>query len=151
MSSSKNSPSIYEIVIETSKGSFVKRNEKGGIDLISPFPCPFNYGRVEGYLGRDGDPLDAIILGQKLRYNSRHHISVVGVVRFIDGGEEDHKWIFSTSAPTPIQERKLQYFFQIYAQIKNLTRLPHVRDCRSRLLCIEWEKKEIDTDEFIRR
>lgn len=148
MTDMKHSSNIYEVVIETPKGSFVKRNEQGNIDLISPFPCPFNYGRVEGYHGKDGDPLDAIILGEKRSYNSRHHLPVIGVVRFIDGGAEDHKWIFSTSVPTSNQERKLRYFFQIYAQIKNLTRLIHVRDCPSRLLCIEWEKQEIVTDSF---
>ena len=136
---------MYEIVIETPKGSFVKRNECGEIDLISPIPCPFNYGRVEGYLGSDGDPLDAILLGKRLPYNSRHHVPIIGVVRFLDGGQEDHKWIFSQSPPSRLDERNLHFFFTIYAQIKNLSRLLHLRDCPSRLLCIDWNMKDIDS------
>ncbi|MAA80001.1 MAG: inorganic pyrophosphatase, partial [Deltaproteobacteria bacterium] len=111
----------------------------------SPFPCPFNYGRVEGYMGNDGDPLDAILLGKRLPYNSRHHVPVIGVVRFMDAGEEDHKWIFSHSTPSGSDARNLRIFFTIYAQIKNLTRLLHFKDCSSRLLCIDWNTKEIDT------
>ena len=52
------------IVIETPKGSFVKRNEHGQTDFISPFPCPFNYGHIKGKIGGDGDPLDGLLLGQ---------------------------------------------------------------------------------------
>ena len=136
---------MYEVVIETPKGTCIKRNETGSVDLVSPFPCPFNYGRVEGYIGKDGDPLDAIILGKRLSYNSRHHVPVMGVVRFIDGGEEDDKWIFSNESPTWFQERKLYFFFRMYAQIKNLTRLLHFKDCPSRLMCIDWNTTDIDS------
>ena len=136
---------MYEIVIETPKGSFIKRDECGGVDLISPFPCPFNYGRVEGYNGKDGDPLDAILLGKRRIYNSRHHAPVVGVVRFLDGGSEDHKWIFSHGSPSGSDERNLRIFFTIYAQIKNLSRLLHLKDCPSRLLCIDWDIKDLDS------
>ena len=129
---------MYQIVIETPKGSFVKRNEEGNIDLISPFSCPFNYGRVVGYHGRDGDPLDAILLGEAVSYNSTHEAPLIGVVRFVDGGEEDHKLIFSTIPPTRRDEEALKRFFHRYAQIKNLTRLLQFRRCPSQFLGLEW-------------
>ena len=52
--------SEYHIYIETPRGSFVKRNEHGRVDFISPVPCPFHYGHVIGFDGGDGDPLDAL-------------------------------------------------------------------------------------------
>jgi inorganic pyrophosphatase len=140
---------VYTMIVETPKGAYIKRNEEGSIDLVSPFSCPFNYGRVLGYDGRDGDPLDAILLGSVQTYNSRHKVPLVGVVRFVDGGKEDHKLIFSFSPPTKEQEKKLHTFFHWYARIKNLTRLLHIRDCRSRFLGIEWGT--IELSDYIRR
>jgi hypothetical protein len=32
----------FEVVIEISRGSFLKRGWDGTVDFVSPFPCPFN-------------------------------------------------------------------------------------------------------------
>jgi len=49
-----------DVVIEIPRGSFLKRGSTGHVDFISPLPCPFNYGSVPSYLGREGDLLDAV-------------------------------------------------------------------------------------------
>ena len=112
--------STYTIIIETPKGAFLKRNERGRIDLISPFPCPFDYGHVQGLEGRDGDPLDAIVLGEPSVYNCQHQLPVIGRVVFVDEGKEDHKYIFANRLATPQEKKKLNTFFRIYAQIKSI-------------------------------
>jgi len=139
----------YAITIETPKGSHIKRDERGQIDLISPFSSPFDYGRVEGFYGKDGDPLDAIVLGGQTVYNQSLFLPLIGVVEFLDGGLEDHKLIFSERLATEKEEKKLRKFFIRYAQIKNLSRLLQFRHCPSRFLGIRWGI--IDIHEFTRR
>lgn len=139
----------YKVIVETPRGSHIKRDERGKIDLVSPFPSPFHYGRVEGWYGRDGDPLDAIVLGIDSSYNQSHFVPLIGVVRFVDGGLEDHKLIFSHRPALPEEEKKLEKFFVRYAQIKNLTRLLQFRNCPSRFLGIEWGT--ININDFTRR
>jgi inorganic pyrophosphatase len=55
-------PPEVEVVIEIPLVSFLKRGSTGHIDLISPFPYPFNYGSVPNFLGLEGDLLDMLIL-----------------------------------------------------------------------------------------
>ena len=132
----------YSIIIETPKGSRIKRNEKGGVDFISPFPCPFNYGRVEGKMGADGDPLDAIVLAEILPYNAHVQVPIIGVALFIDKGLEDNKYIFSARSPTQEEKDELNHFFSRYARIKNLLSLSFLRHCPTVFSGLEW--KEID-------
>ena len=135
--------STYTIIIETPKGAFIKRNERGGIDLISPFPCPFNYGHVQGHMGCDGDPLDAIVLGDRLPYNSRKQLPVVGRVLFIDEGKEDHKYIFADREVTFKEEEKLKKFFRFYAQIKSIQGLLLFRGCPALFSGLEWGSMDL--------
>ena len=58
---SEVSPEL-EVVIEIPFGNFLKRGSTGQIDFVSPFPCPFNYGSVEKFVGMEGDLLDAVVL-----------------------------------------------------------------------------------------
>jgi inorganic pyrophosphatase len=60
-----------DIVIEVPRGSFLKRGSTGHVDFISPLPCPFNYGSVPAYVGLEGDLLDALVLGPRLRLGTR--------------------------------------------------------------------------------
>jgi inorganic pyrophosphatase len=108
------------IVIETPKGSFVKRNEHYDIDFVSPLPCPFNYGHIKGEMGGDGDPLDGILLGRHQCCNTEISAKVVGCVRFIDDGARDDKWILSDKNPTKIQKWMIVRFFGIYVPMKRL-------------------------------
>lgn len=110
--------SVHTLFIETPRGSFVKRNETGEIDFVSPMPSPFHYGHVVGFNGGDGDPLDGLYIG---RFNQNPiRAKVIGVVRFVDNDLNDDKWIFSNS---PLRRRDLWLihgFFTGYALCKNL-------------------------------
>ena len=35
-----------DVVIEVTRGSFLKRGSTAHVDFVSPLPCPFNYGSV---------------------------------------------------------------------------------------------------------
>jgi inorganic pyrophosphatase len=71
-------PPQLEVVIEIPRGSFLKRGSTGELDFISPFPCPFNYGSVENYIGLEGDLLDAVVLGPRLQRGERVIVHAVG-------------------------------------------------------------------------
>ena len=125
------------ILIETSRGSFVKRNEKGQIDYVSPLPCPFHYGCLPGLDGGDGDPLDAIWFGPT-PVNDRVKGIVIGVVRFRDNGAVDDKWVLTNGrALTRTEIWSLQNFFRGYATLKNLLELVTDRAMNSELVNIE--------------
>jgi len=129
--------SIQTILIETPKWSFVKRNEHGEIDYVSPFPSPFDYGRLEGFTGGDGDPMDAIWLGTSLDAQ-RGSGYVVGVVRFVDCGATDDKWLLSDKLTvSKVNVWRLKYFFRVYAQAKNVLELFRDRAINSKLTAIE--------------
>ena len=129
---------VVTIHIETPKGSFVKRDEHGSAEFISPLPAPFNYGHVVGQMGGDGDPLDAVLLGAALK-SGENQGYVVGVVRFVDCNQPDDKWI---CCPQPRisrpQRQMVQYFFQLYAVAKQLWAWMRIRGCQCRVLRIEW-------------
>jgi len=69
-----------DIVIEVPRGSFLKRGSTGHVDFISPLPCPFNYGSVPAYVGLEGDLLDALVLGPRLRLGTRVRARAWGAV-----------------------------------------------------------------------
>ena len=124
------------IFIETPKGSFVKRNEFQKIDFVSPIPSPFHYGRLSGFDGQDGDPLDAIWLG-RITKERQYCGKVVGVVRFVDNGAGDNKVLLSDRALTPNQVQQLKVFFQLYAICKNCLVLIGFHDKKSKLVDVE--------------
>lgn len=126
------------IVIETPKGSFVKRNEHGQTDFISPLPCPFNYGHIKGKYGGDGDLLDGLLLGERRKIGDEIEMLVVGCVRFIDDGLRDDKWILSEKKPTKAQKRMIVVFFGIYTQAKRLASMLKGRSGRTYVENIEY-------------
>jgi len=86
-------PGFVDIVVEVPKGSFVKRTPEGAVDFVAPLPSPFNYGSVPSVPAADGDPLDAVILGDQLPYGYSGKVKVKGVMRFMDAGFVDDKLI----------------------------------------------------------
>ena len=113
-------PENYYARIEVSRGSFVKGNGNQTVDFFSPIPCPYNYGSLEGTLGEDGEPVDAVVLGPTLPLGERIHGALVGVVYFRDAGLLDDKLILRVGgAPLSARERfQLGLFFRVYATIK---------------------------------
>ena len=89
----------YEIIIEISKGSSVKYEYEDGklkVDrfLNVPFVYPFNYGYIPFTMGRDNDPLDAVVLCDSLIPGSIIKCKLIGALETTDENGEDNKFIF---------------------------------------------------------
>ena len=127
------------IVIETPRGQFVKYNEAGKVDFYSPIPSPFNYGHLQGLMGGDGDPLDGLLLGPSVSRGLVIEAEVIGVVRFLDKGEVDDKWILSISGDiSQRQKYMIRLFFHFYAQMKKLLAFRLISGKISRVIRIEY-------------
>ncbi len=138
---SRRSPSrcalpTLEVTIEVPRGSFLKRGLNGHIDFVSPLPCPFNYGAVESYVGLEGDLLDAVVLGPRLRHGTRVSVQVFGAVGLTDRGLYDDKLICSPYPLGPQQRRQVLAFFSFYARCKGL--LNFLRHRPGRNACEGW-------------
>lgn len=116
-----------EVLVEVARGGLVKWGADGGVDFVSPVPCPFNYGSVPARLAPDGDPADALVLGPRVARGERVVARVVGTVRFLDDGQRDDKLIClppgRTCPPTSGELRRIRVFFLLYAQVKRASRL----------------------------
>jgi inorganic pyrophosphatase len=108
------------VIIETPKLGFVKRKADGSVDFISPFPCPFNYGRIEGTTSGDGDPIDAIVLGPRLPAGARHEAEQRGTVHFVDDGRDDPKLVFSSRPLDRFDRLQIRAFFRAYVLLKRI-------------------------------
>lgn len=125
-----------EIVIEIPRGSFLKRGSSGQIDFVSPLPCPFNYGSVPQLIGREGDLLDAVVLGPRLRRGTRVRMHAWGAVSLTDRGMTDDKLICSARPLTNFARVLVLRFFRFYAWAKGV--LNFVRRRPGRNACDGW-------------
>jgi inorganic pyrophosphatase len=125
-----------EVTIEIPSGSFLKRGSTGQVDFVSPFPCPFNYGSVEKFIGLEGDLLDAVVLGPRLPRGSRVTIRAFGAVGLTDRGMYDDKLICSHHPVGRWQRSLVLLFFSFYARCKWLLNL--VRGQAGRNACEGW-------------
>jgi len=129
------SPEV-EVVIEVPRGSFLKRGSSGSIDFVSPLPCPFNYGCVPTHLGLEGDLLDALVLGPRLRLGTRMRVRAWGAVTLTDRGMSDDKLICSGARPSAADIDNVLRFFHFYAKCKGLLNLWRRRPGRN--ACEGW-------------
>jgi inorganic pyrophosphatase len=113
-------PPEVEVLIEVPRGSFLKRGSSGSIDFVSPLPCPFNYGAVPTLLGLEGDLLDALVLGPRLRFGTRARVKAWGAVTLTDRGMSDDKLICSDFRPSQLEIDGVLRFFRFYAKCKGL-------------------------------
>jgi inorganic pyrophosphatase len=125
-----------EVVIEIPRGSFVKRGSTGHVDFVSPLPCPFNYGSVPQYVGREGDLLDAVVLGPRLALGTRTRVPAWGAVVLTDRGMSDDKLICGREPLSAGQRRRVLRFFRFYAKCKGLLNLARGRPGRN--ACDGW-------------
>jgi inorganic pyrophosphatase len=125
-----------EVAIEVPRGSFLKRGSTGRLEFVSLFPCPFNYGSVEAYMGLEGDLLDAVVLGPRLPRGARTTVQVCGAVRLVDRGNYDDKIICSDRPIGPCQRFLVLLFFRFYARCKAL--LNFVQGRPGRNSCEGW-------------
>ena len=128
-------PSV-EVVVEIPLGSFLKRGSTGKLDFLSPFPCPFNYGSVDSYVGLEGDLLDAVVLGPRLSRGSRVIVQAYGAVGLTDRGMYDDKLICGFQQITPRKRFLILLFFKFYAKCKWV--LNRLRGRPGRNACEGW-------------
>ena len=129
-------PPEVEVVIEIPRGSFLKRGSTGHVDFISPLPCPFNYGSVPKLLGREGDLLDALVLGPRLPLGTRIRVKAWGAVTQTDRGMSDDKLICSDHPPSLFERQNVLRFFHFYAKCKALLNIWRRRPGRN--ACEGW-------------
>ncbi len=124
------------MVIEIPRGGFLKRGSSGRIDFVSPLPCPYNYGAVPTLLGMEGDLLDALVLGPRLRRGTRLRLRAWGAVTLADRGLSDDKLVCAERPPSEAERRALLRFFAFYARCKALLNLWRGRPGRN--ACDGW-------------
>ena len=105
--------------IEISAGDFAKRDADGKVAMVSPLPCPFNYGHVPGTRGADG-PLDAIVIGPALPRGAEALWRVRGSVWFVDDGHRDDKLVCSPAPISRLQRLGLMQYLAVYARVKDV-------------------------------
>jgi len=114
--------------IETPRGNFVKRDWVRGrlrVAFVSPVPCPFDYGTVEGEPSEDGLGRDGIWLGPRKKALDAAEGVVAAVVRFSDDGAADDKWVVNAAgALAPRDAKRLARFFRFYAAVKRMRGTP---------------------------
>jgi len=125
------------VKIEVPQGGRVKRLPDGSIDFVSPLACPFAYGSVLDTLAADGDPEDALVIGEAPKAGEVVERQVWGRVRFVDGGVEDSKWVVGIAPPSEADWRSLDAFFRRYAWAKRLLYVVRMRSPDVRLLGVE--------------
>lgn len=125
-----------EVVIEIPRGSFIKRGSTGHVDFVSPLPCPYNYGSVPDYIGLEGDLLDALVLGPRLRAGTQLRVTAWGAVTLMDRGMADDKLVCSPWPPSDAERQDVLRFFRLYAKCKGL--LNFFRRRPGRNACDGW-------------
>ena len=93
-----NAPDEAMLLVEIPAGSFTKyESDADGrihVDrfLSMPMAYPANYGSMPGTLAGDGDPLDALVITRApLHPGVLIRFRPIGVLRMVDGGEQDEK------------------------------------------------------------
>lgn len=124
--------------IEVSRGAFLRRDDDDQLTLVSPLPCPFNYGYVPGSMSGDGDELDAIVLGPSLRRGSEATWAVWGCVDLRDEGVPDPKLVCGPSRPTPAQRWLVRAFFTVFVPGKHVLALAGGRRVDTRVERTRW-------------
>ena len=125
-----------DVIVDVARGSFVKRDDEGQVDFISPIPCPFNYGHVPGTQADDGDAVDAVVLGSRLCVGTVARVPVQGRIAFLDAGRADPKWICAPAPLSASQRLQVGGFFRSYAAATRL--LNRIRGRRGPTRYLGW-------------
>lgn len=110
-------PSPLTVVIEVPRFGMVKRRGDGSIDFVA-LPSPFNYGSVPGTRAPDGDPLDVIVLGPRLREGQVLERTPLAVFGFLDRGRLDPKVVCGEGPLRAVDRRAVERFFAVYQRFK---------------------------------
>lgn len=135
----ENFPEEIMAVIEISQGSFTKYeiDPASGIVAVDRFQSmpvvyPANYGVITSSLAGDGDNLDILVLTREpIVPGALIQVRPVGVLKMIDGGDEDDKVIAVPTSKVdpaydsiqsiadlpPIEVQRIEAFFRVYKQL----------------------------------
>ncbi|NPD15981.1 inorganic diphosphatase [Xinfangfangia sp. D13-10-4-6] len=74
--------------------------------IVNYLGYPGNYGAIPGTalpkdLGGDGDPLDVLVIGQAIPRGEVTNVRLIGVLKMLDGGEQDDKLIAVLAEGSP--------------------------------------------------
>jgi len=94
--------------VDSSDGSLRRKTRGGRPRRVKYLPYPGNYGMIPRTLmsrehGGDGDPLDVLVLGPSVLRGSILKGKVIGILRFLDNGEQDDK-LLAVSEDSPLYE-----------------------------------------------
>lgn len=158
----KKSPEVVNIIIEIPKNSQNKYEfdkESGAIKLdrvlYSPMHYPTDYGFIPETHCGDGDPLDAIVFGSDpLVPGCLVEARPIGLLKMIDGGEEDYK-VLAVQVKNPrfdnvkdIEDikathehslKEIAHFFAAYKELEN-----------KKVEVIGWENSQKAKEEIIK-
>ena len=86
--------------------------------LFTSMQYPADYGFIEGTLGGDGDPLDALVfVGEPTFPGCRIRVRAVGMFRMSDEKGPDEK-ILCVPLRDPMWSQ-IEHFFQVYKQLEH--------------------------------
>lgn len=90
--------SLEKWEVNKQSGQLVPDSLNGQPRKVNYLPYPANYGMIPQTLlpknaGGDGDPLDVILLGAAVPRGELVKARVIGVLKLLDGGEQDDKLI----------------------------------------------------------
>jgi inorganic pyrophosphatase len=106
------------------------------VDFVSPLPCPYNYGSVNGLIGLDGDFLDALMLGPRLPRGTRILTTAFDAIGLTDRNMYDDKLICSQQPLSSAERKAVLRFFHRYARAKRL--LNALRGQPGATVCEGW-------------
>lgn len=134
-------PEVFNVVIEIPKGSHNKYEYDEKLDvfsldrvLFSPFHYPLDYGFIPETRSEDGDHLDAMIIGGDPVFpGCVIKARPIGLLKMIDGGEEDFK-ILAVQKDNPRMDaiktlddvekwnshmlKEISHFFKVYKELQ---------------------------------
>jgi inorganic pyrophosphatase len=126
---------VFVEVPSGSRNKYELDEELGGVvldrRLFTSMAYPADYGFIEGTLGEDGDPLDALVLvGEPTFPGCRIRSRVVGVFHMADEKGPDEKiicvplrdpaWMRMTDVHDvpPELRNEIEHFFQVYKDLE---------------------------------
>ena len=144
---------VYVEVPSGSRNKYELDPELGGIvldrRLFTSMSYPADYGFIEGTMGEDGDPLDALVLvGEPTFPGCRIRVRVVGVFHMTDEKGPDEKvicvplrdpaWMrMSDIHDIPAELRnEIEHFFQVYKDLEGHTVETHGFEDRTSALTV---------------
>ena len=124
---------VFVEIPSGSRNKYEWDDELGGIvldrRLFTSVSYPADYGYIEGALGEDGDPLDALVLVADPTFpGCRIRVRAVGIFRMTDEMGPDEKIIcvplkdpriFDVHDIAPELRDEIEHFFQVYKDLEH--------------------------------